>query len=80
MNDTSPEVEAVRMSIFRAMPTERKLAMAFGWSRVLRDLTREGIRKQFPGASDAKIERLLVDRCLGPELAAKAYGPLSQYG
>lgn len=80
MNDTSPEAEAVQMRILRAMSPERKLAKALSWSRTVRNLTREGIRQQFPGASMVKIERLLLDRSLGPELAAKAYGPINSHG
>jgi hypothetical protein len=76
MNDTSPEAEAVLMRIWSTMPPERKLAKALGWSRAVRDLTREGIRQQHPGASSAQVERMLADRCLGSELAAKVYGPM----
>lgn len=80
MTDTDPKSEEVRISLFRAMPPARRLAMAAGWSTTLRNMSRAGLRQQFSGASDTRLNRLFADRWLGPELAAKVYGPLDADG
>jgi len=76
MTDTSPEAEEVRIRALRKMSPARRLQMALGWSNALRDLIKANLRRQFHDATDATLSRMLADRWLGPELAAKAYGPL----
>jgi hypothetical protein len=80
MNDTTDEAERVRLRALRAMSPARRLAMATGWSQSVREMSRAGLRRQFPQASERHLHRLLVERVLGPELALKAYGPLNQHG
>jgi hypothetical protein len=80
MNDTSPEAQAVLMRIWSAMPPERKLGIALSWSMALRGMIKAKLRCDNPDASEARLLRLLADRWLGPELALKAYGPLSKHG
>lgn len=75
MNDTSPEADQVRMRLFRAMSPERKLSMALSWSTALREMIRANIKEQYKGATEPQQRRILADRWLGPELAAKVYGP-----
>lgn len=36
----------------------------------------EGVREQFPEATEQELKRHLADRLLGPELAAEVYGSL----
>ena len=70
--DTSPEAEAVQLDLLRQAPPWRKLEMTFSLNRSLRELVIANIRDATPAAR----QRLFADRCLGPELAEKAYGPL----
>jgi hypothetical protein len=42
-----------------------------------RELAIAGLRQRFPHATPAELRRLLADVVLGPDLAAKAYGPLA---
>jgi hypothetical protein len=44
------------------MMTSRRLALA-------------GLRERFPNASESELRRRLATLLLGPELAAKVYGP-----
>ena len=80
MNDTSHEAEAVQMRLLRAMPPERRLAMAVRWSTSLREMIRAKLRQENPEATEAHVHRLLADRWLGAELAARIYGPINLHG
>jgi hypothetical protein len=80
MNDTSNEAEAVRLRALRAMSRTRRLTMALGWSQSVRELSRAGLRRQFPDVSEPELHRMLAERVLGADLASKAYGPLISHG
>ena len=38
-------------------------------------LALQGLRARHPTATEAQLQRYLADLLLGPELAARAYGP-----
>jgi len=80
MNETSHEADRVRLQILRAMSPSKRLSLALGWSKSVRELSREGLRRQFPNGTDADVNRLLADRLLGADLALKVYGPAKAYG
>ncbi|MDP4792244.1 MAG: hypothetical protein NWR99_10185 [Verrucomicrobiales bacterium] len=80
MNDTTKEAEQVRLRVLRTMSPTRRLTMALGWSQSVRELSRIGLRKQFPHASEQHLRRLMAERVLGTELALRAYGPLNSDG
>ncbi|HBJ86252.1 MAG TPA: hypothetical protein DDZ88_20785 [Verrucomicrobiales bacterium] len=80
MNDTSPTAEAMRMRALQAISPARRLSLALGWSRSVRELTRSSLRQQHPELSPDSLHRLLAERFLGKELALKAYGPLPSHG
>ena len=50
------------------------MAAVDGMNNLLRALAVAGIRKAHPKATPDQVRRLLADRMLGPELAAKVYG------
>ncbi len=74
--DTSPEAEQILLHLHRQMPPWRKLELLGQLNQMARMLALIDIRKKHPTASESQLKRLLADRLLGPELAAKAYGPL----
>ncbi len=80
MNDTTAKAEQVRLSALRAMSPTRRLSMALGWSQSVREMSRAGLRRQYPDCSEQDLHRLMADRVLGSELALKAYGPLNAHG
>ena len=80
MNDTSSEADRIRLQILRAMSPAKRLALALGWSQSVRDLSREGLRRQHPNGTEGEVNRLLADRLLGADLALKVYGPVKAYG
>ena len=74
--DTSPDAERVLIELWRRATPARKFAMIVSANRAGRALTTAGLRARFPQDSPAQLRRRLADLWLGPELAAKAYGPV----
>lgn len=73
--DTSPEAEKILIELWRKASPARKLAMVLSANRTARLLALTGLRERYPNESHAQLQRRLADLWLGPELAAKAYGP-----
>lgn len=80
MNDTIPSAEAMRLQALRAMTPARRLSLALGWSRSVRELARNSLRQQHPELTPEALHRLLAERLLGQELARKAYGSPRTHG
>ncbi len=78
LSDTDPEAEAVQLRLLRAAPAWRKLALWAELNAAARALALSGLRGRYPQASEAELRRRLADLLLGPELAARVYGPLSE--
>jgi hypothetical protein len=74
--DTSPSIEKIQFKLFREAPASRKVEMAGEMWKAMLLFVRSDLETMHPDASAAEIQRLMADRILGPELAAKAYGPL----
>ncbi len=74
-SDTSPQAENVQIQGLRAMPLWRKLQMVSELTLAARKFALAGLRSRFPNASPEELRRRLATLCLGPELAAKVYGP-----
>ena len=55
--DTTPEVEAMQIRLFRSMSVERRLEIALEISLLSRALMKAGVRNQHPEWSDGEIER-----------------------
>jgi len=77
--DTQPEAERVLIELLRGASPKRKLAMVLNANRTARLLALTGLRERHPNESPARLQRRLADLWLGPELAAKAYGPLPDH-
>ena len=73
--DTSPQIEQMQIEGLRRMPPWRKLELVGEMNRALRDLALAGLRQRYPGDTPARRKRRLADLLLGPELAARVYGP-----
>jgi hypothetical protein len=58
------------------MPPWRKMALVGEMSRTVRTLALAGLRQRHPDDTSAQRQRRLADLLLGPDLAAKVYGPL----
>lgn len=75
-SDTHPEIERLRNDLLRQMTPARKMEIMNDLYWFMRGAALAGLRRQYPSASEAELQRRLADRLLGPELAEKAYGPL----
>lgn len=80
MTDTSIQAEVVRLRALGAMSPARRFSMATGWSASLRDMIRGSLQKQFPLATEDQLRRLLADRWLGADVAARVYGAAATHG
>jgi hypothetical protein len=78
LSDTRPEAEAVWIELWRIAPPWRKLQILEQLNAQMRTLALAGLRARYPAADEAELGRRLADLLLGPELAAKAYGPLPE--
>jgi hypothetical protein len=76
--DTHPEIERLQIRQLRQMPAWRKLALVGEMNQTVRTLALAGLRQRYPGDTPARRQRRLADLLLGPELAARAYGPLPE--
>jgi len=74
--DTSPEAEQVLIELLRRAPTWRRLQLADRMSATVRDLCLSGLRTRHSKAGETEIRRRFADLHLGPDLAAKVYGPM----
>jgi len=73
--DTHPEAERVQIELLRRAPAWRKMQMVGELNRTVKELALSGLRRRHPHASPEELRRRLADLLLGPELAARAYGP-----
>lgn len=76
--DTSPKTEKVLIELLRKASPTRKFEMIESANRTARALALAGLRERYPQDSPERLWRRLADLWLGPELAAKAYGPLNE--
>lgn len=74
--DTALEAEQVLITLLRDASVTRKLEMLGQMNAAVRQLALQGLRARHPEATEAQLQRYLADLLLGPELAARAYGPL----
>jgi hypothetical protein len=73
--DTHPDIERLQIERLRQMPTWRKMALMAEMTQSVRTLALAGLRQRYPADTLAQRRRRLADLLLGPELAARAYGP-----
>jgi len=76
--DTTPEVEAIQFAFYRSAPVWKKLELASQLNQMARTLALSGLRQRHPEATPEALQRYLADLLLGPDLAARVYGPLDQ--
>jgi len=79
-DDTRPEAEAVLIALLREAPTWRKVQMVDQLNQTVRMLALSGLQKRHPAATPQELRRRLADLLLGPDLAARAYGPMPTDG
>jgi folate-binding Fe-S cluster repair protein YgfZ len=76
--DTDPDVEQFQIERLRQMPVWRKIELVGDMNDAVRTLALAGLRQRHPDDTPAQRRRRLADLLLGPELAARVYGPLQE--
>jgi hypothetical protein len=74
--DTSAEAEEILFAYWRAAPIWEKWQRMTELTREARLIALAGLRRRYPEATEKELRRRLADLILGPELAARVYGPL----
>ena len=75
-SDTRPEAEAVLIGLLRQAPPWHKLHLVGQLNQTVRTLALSGLRQRYPEATTQELHRRLADLLLGPDLAARVYGPM----
>jgi len=76
--DTRPGAELVWVQMMRQAPVWRKLEMVGQMHQTVRTLILGGLRRRYPHTDEKALRRHLADLLLGPDLAARAYGPTNE--
>jgi len=76
-SDTHPKMEALQVQLLRTAPPWRKMEMLAALNASARALALAGLRQRYPQAGEAELRRRLADLLLGPDLARKVCGELS---
>ncbi len=66
LSDTSPEARARQFQILRAMPGEDRVVLAYEMSMFVREVMREGIRRDHPDWTEQQTEREILRRAFFP--------------
>lgn len=77
LRDTDPEAHRIHIDLMRRAEGWRKLQLADQLHQSLRTFALAGLRARYPGAPAEELRRRLADLLLGPALAERAYGPLT---
>jgi len=78
LTDTSPAAERLQIELMRKAPAWRKAYLVGQMTESVRLLALTGLRQRHPQATPDQLNRMLADLWLGPELAARVYGPLPE--
>ncbi|MFV9503427.1 MAG: hypothetical protein AB4911_02560, partial [Oscillochloridaceae bacterium umkhey_bin13] len=73
--DCSPTTTALLIDHWRTTPPWQKLNAINELNEALKLLALSDLRRRYPTASEAQLQRRLATRWLGTELADRVYGP-----
>jgi hypothetical protein len=78
MSDLAPDIASLLAEHWRTTPVWQKLTEMHELNETLKMLALSDLRRRYPRASEAQLQRRLAERWLGTELALRVYGPLSE--
>ena len=78
--DTDPAIAALQVAHLRQLAPRRKWELVNQMTQMACTFALAGLRQRCPHDTPARRQRRLADLLLGPELAARAYGPLPEEG
>jgi hypothetical protein len=68
-SDTSPEAERVQIDLLRKAGVARRIELTFSLTQGAIELSRQGMRRRYPHASEEELDLLFVELNYGKELA-----------
>jgi len=68
-SDTSPEAERVQIDLLRKAGVARRIELTFSLTQSAIELSRQGMRRRYPYASEKELDLLFVELNYGKELA-----------
>lgn len=74
LTDTDPEAERVQLELLRRATPERRLRLALSLTGSVLALSRHGLARNMPGASDEEVCLRFVELHYGPGLAEELRG------
>ena len=77
-SDTSPEIERVQIELLRKAPLTKRFAMMASWSQFIIEVSKQGIRRDHPEASEEEVALILLARQHGQPLADKVRAYLAK--
>ncbi|MEO8971845.1 MAG: hypothetical protein ABI406_09645 [Ktedonobacteraceae bacterium] len=77
-SDTSPEAERVQIDLLRKAGVVRRIELAFSLTQSAIELSRQGMRRRYPLASEEDLNLLFVELNYGKELADRVRTALSR--
>jgi hypothetical protein len=69
LSDTDPETERVHLELLRQASPGRRIRLALSLSRTVMSLSRAGLARQMPGATDEEVALRFVALHYGADLA-----------
>jgi hypothetical protein len=69
--DTSPEMERVQIDMLRKMSISERFALIESWSQFIREVAKQGIRRDYPHIGEEAVTLMLADRLYGHFLSRK---------
>ena len=67
--DTNPDIEQIQIHLLRQASLTRRFELVEAWSLFIRDVARQGVRREHPEASEQEVELILVARLYGQSMA-----------
>jgi len=77
-SDTSPEIERVQIELLRKASLQKRFAITEEWSEFIVEVAKQGIRRDYPEASEDEVALMLVARLYGQPLADKVRAYLAR--
>lgn len=68
-SDTSPEAERVQIELLRKAGVARRIELTFSLTQSAIELSRQGMRRRYPHASEEELNLLFIELNYGKELA-----------
>lgn len=77
-SDTSPKAERVQIELLRKAGVARRIELTFSLTQSAIELSRQGMQRRYPQASEEELNLLFVEFNYGKELAERVRKALSR--